>query len=118
MYLAQNIRYLRKSRNLSQEELSDKLGYKSYTTIQKWEMGASEPSISMLHTIADLFQVSINDIVYKNLEYSSPLENIHPAAVPEYDGGSESEGAELLEAYRGANEHIQYAVRKLLDLSN
>ena len=118
MYLAQNIRYLRKSRNLSQEELSDKLGYKSYTTIQKWEMGASEPSISMLHTIADLFQVSINDIVYKNLEYSSPLENIHPAAVPECDGGSESDGAELLEAYRDANEHIQYAVRKLLDLGN
>ena len=118
MYLAQNIRYLRKSRNLSQEELSDKLGYKSYTTIQKWEMGASEPSISMLHTIADLFQVSINDIVYKNLEYMNSLENVRPAADPECDGESESVDTDLLEAYRDANEHIQYAVRKLLDLGN
>lgn len=118
MYLAQNIRYLRRSRNLSQEELSNKLGYRSYTTIQKWEMGASEPSISMLHKIADLFQVSINDIVYKNLEYVNSLENVRLAANSERCGGSGSEGAELVEAYRDANEHIQYAVRKLLDLSD
>ena len=115
MYLAQNIRYLRKSRNLSQEELSDKLGYKSYTTIQKWEMGASEPSISMLHTIADLFQVSINDIVYKNLEYVGSLENISSHST---DEKNVEDSSALLDAYRDANEHVQSAVRKLLDLGN
>ena len=118
MYLAQNIRYLRKSRSLSQEELSNKLGYRSYTTIQKWEMGASEPSISMLRTIADLFQVSINDIVYKDLARMNSIEGAHLTVLPECDSGNSSEDVGLLEAYRDANEHIQYAVRKLLDLGN
>ena len=39
MTLAKNIRYLRKQKGFSQEDIAKKLGYKSYTTIQKWEMG-------------------------------------------------------------------------------
>lgn len=33
-YFGKNIRYLRKLTNMTQEELADKLGYKSFTTIQ------------------------------------------------------------------------------------
>jgi len=41
MYLAKNLKYLRLKNGFSQDYLADKLGYKSYTTIQKWEMGTS-----------------------------------------------------------------------------
>lgn len=34
MEFSSNLRYLRKERGMSQDELADKLGYKSFTTIQ------------------------------------------------------------------------------------
>ena len=68
MCLAKNIRYLRKKKNLSQDYIAEKLGYKSYTTIQKWEMGVSEPSIAKLRKLAELFGVEINDMTSIDLE--------------------------------------------------
>ena len=39
MEFKENLRYLRKTNNMSQDELAEKLGYKSFTTVQKWEDG-------------------------------------------------------------------------------
>lgn len=66
--LANNIRYLRKKKNYSQEYVAEKLGYKTYTTIQKWETGVSEPSIAKLKEFADLVEVDVNDIINTNME--------------------------------------------------
>lgn len=68
MYLPNNIRFLRKSKGLSQDDLADFLGYKSFTTIQKWESGIAEPSILVLHKMADYFGIDINSLVYEDLE--------------------------------------------------
>ena len=67
MYLAENIQFLRISKNLSQAELAEALGYKSYTTVTKWESGISEPTLKMMSQISDFFGVSINDLYYKSL---------------------------------------------------
>lgn len=69
MILARNIRYLRKKQGMSQEELAERLGYKSYTTIQKWESGVSEPPLKTAHEIAHIFDVDIDDLVKVELEY-------------------------------------------------
>ena len=45
MNIGKNIRYLRNKQGYSQEDLADYLGYKSYTTITKWESGVSEPTL-------------------------------------------------------------------------
>lgn len=80
--LANNIRYLRKKNNFSQEFVAEKLGYKTYTTIQKWETGVSEPSIAKLKEFADLVGVDVNDIINTNMEnddLSFPnIPNIYP----------------------------------------
>lgn len=68
MVLANNIRYLRKKRGWSQDYLAERLGYKSYTTIQKWESGVSEPPLKKAHAIADLFGVDINDLTGTSIE--------------------------------------------------
>lgn len=68
MSLARNIRYLRKKQGWSQDTLADKLGYKSYTTIQKWESGVSDPPLKIVHALADLFCVDINDLANIDLE--------------------------------------------------
>ena len=71
MYLAKNIRFLRKKNDWSQEYIAEKLGYKSYTTIQKWEMGTSEPPLKKLKELATLFNVDINDLANKDFTASS-----------------------------------------------
>ena len=52
---------------MSQEDLANKLGYKSFTTIQKWESGVSEPSVSMVKKIAELFGVTMDQITNDDL---------------------------------------------------
>lgn len=68
--LPKNIRYLRKRNEWSQDYLAEKLGYKSYTTIQKWEMGTSEPPLKIAKKLADLFKVDIDDLY--NIDLESP----------------------------------------------
>lgn len=68
-FLPKNIRYLRKKNEWSQEYIAEKLGYKSYTTIQKWEMGTSEPPLKKTRALADLFNVDIDDLANTDLEF-------------------------------------------------
>ena len=69
MCLGENIRYLRIKNGYSQDYIADKLGYKSFTTIQKWESGASEPPIKKLKELSILFNVDMDDMSNKNLKY-------------------------------------------------
>lgn len=62
MSLKENLRHLRLENNKSQEQIADLLGYKSYTTIQKWESGVSEPPIGKLQTLSELFGVDLNTL--------------------------------------------------------
>lgn len=68
MEFGKNLRYLRLQSNMSQEELAKKLGYKTYTTIQKWESGKSEPNMSVVNELAHIWKLSIDDLVTKDLE--------------------------------------------------
>ena len=84
MCLSKNIRFLRLKKNYSQEYVAEKLGYKSYTTIQKWESGVSEPSVAKLRMLADIFGVDMNDLTTKDLTVSSAASegvqtNAHPS---------------------------------------
>lgn len=65
--IGNNIRYLRTQHGYSQEELAEKLGYKSYTTITKWESGVSEPTLKKASEIASFFNLSVNDLCYSDL---------------------------------------------------
>ena len=69
MHLGENIRYLRTKNGFSQEDIANKLGYKSFTTIQKWESGTSEPPIKKLKELSELFNVDMDDMNNKDLQY-------------------------------------------------
>jgi len=66
--LSKNLRYLRRQKGYSQDYIADYLGYKSYTTIQKWEMGVSEPPIGKLIKLSKLYQVDLNRLNTIDLE--------------------------------------------------
>ncbi|MDD3370025.1 MAG: helix-turn-helix transcriptional regulator, partial [Lachnospiraceae bacterium] len=65
--MSDNIRYLRKKKGFSQEYIAEKMGYSSYTTVQKWETGVSEPPIKKLRELSEILDVDINDITSKKL---------------------------------------------------
>ena len=58
----ENLIQLRKLKNLSQEDLAEKLQV-SRQTISKWESGDSLPDIEKCRKLSELFEVSIDDLV-------------------------------------------------------
>ncbi|WP_277301824.1 XRE family transcriptional regulator [Veillonella caviae] len=66
MKLPDNIRHFRKLRNLSQDDIAKNLGYKSFTTIQKWETGMAEPPVGKLYELAEMLHVNIMDLLGKD----------------------------------------------------
>ena len=70
MEFKDNLRYLRKSNHMSQDELADKLGYKSFTSVQKWEDGTAFPRVSTLNKIAEIFDVDVDHLLNLNIRTS------------------------------------------------
>lgn len=63
MEFKDNLRYLRRINKLSQDELAEKLGYKSFTTIQKWEDGSAFPRVSSLNKLAEIFDIEVDHLL-------------------------------------------------------
>lgn len=77
------IRFYRKLRGISQEALADKLGYKSFTTIQKWEDGTSSPPIGTVKKVADILGVTIEELTSdKDLSSEPDLAGITNISFP------------------------------------
>lgn len=72
MYLAQNLRYLRKQKGMNQNEIAGVLEI-SRATVGNWEAGRREPELSMLVRIAEYFGVMIDDLVLKDFGPPIPL---------------------------------------------
>ena len=60
--ISESIRALRRARGLTQEALAEKLGLTSQA-ISKWESGATLPDVSMIVTLASIFEVSADVIL-------------------------------------------------------
>jgi AbrB family looped-hinge helix DNA binding protein len=69
--IAANLRYLRNKNQMSQEEVAEKIGV-SRQSVAKWENGESLPDIIKCDALADLYDVSLNDLV----RYDSDKEGI------------------------------------------
>lgn len=66
MYLSQNIRHLRKAKDISQKELSDRLEISS-GQISKYEKGDAQPKIEMLIAMSEIFDIDVADLILKDL---------------------------------------------------
>ena len=56
------LKELRKEKGITQEELAEML-YVSGRTVSRWETGTNMPDISLLVDIAEIFDVSISEII-------------------------------------------------------
>ena len=66
LYFGKNLKYLRKSKDLTQNEISIILGINK-TLIPKYELNDTNPSIDTLIKIADYFSVSIDALLLHDM---------------------------------------------------
>ena len=59
VYLGENIKKLRREKELTQETLAEFLGV-TFQSVSNWERGESYPDITMLPEIAGFFKVSVD----------------------------------------------------------
>ena len=69
MFFCEKLKALRKSNNLTQEKLADKLNV-SRQAITKWESGDGIPDIENLKQISELFGVTIDELIKDDKDVS------------------------------------------------
>lgn len=62
MKVGDNIKALRKEKNMTQKDLADQLCV-TYQAVSNWENNNSEPSIDTLRKMADIFSVSVDELL-------------------------------------------------------
>lgn len=62
MKLAENIQKFRRRMNISQEELAEKCEV-SRQAVTKWETGESVPALEKIILLADIFDISVDELV-------------------------------------------------------
>lgn len=65
--ISKNLLFLRKRANLSQEALAEKLDV-SRQTLAKWENGESVPDVIHCDRMAELFDISLDDLLHTELD--------------------------------------------------
>ncbi|MGT2767765.1 helix-turn-helix domain-containing protein [Streptococcus dysgalactiae] len=80
--VGQRLRELRLKNNLEQTDVANAIGYKSFTTVSKWENGKNLPSGKRLKQLADLFNTTTDYILHglddKQTTPSIPFPNFDP----------------------------------------
>ena len=69
--ISQNLTKYRKLAGITQLELAQMLNY-SDKAISKWERGESLPDIAVLMQIADIFQITLNELCYQQKDEEPP----------------------------------------------
>lgn len=82
--ISMRIRELRKQANLSQEMMAEKIGV-SRQAITKWETGLGVPDIENLVAIADLFKLSLDELMGRDIEHETLAKDYLYESVTEYD---------------------------------
>lgn len=82
--ISMRIRELRKQAKLSQEMMAEKIEV-SRQAITKWETGLGVPDIENLVAIADLFKLSLDELMGRDIDHETLAKDYLYESVTEYD---------------------------------
>lgn len=81
---AKNLRYLREKYDLTQKELARRMGCSAVSTVTKWETGDNKPRYEGMVKLAQIFNVSVDDLMYKDLSEPQPAESSQSVRIKVY----------------------------------
>lgn len=105
--LHEKLKQLRKERGLSQQDLAQHFGYKSFTTIQKWEDGSSLPPTKILNELADFYRISVEELMSTTRHVAIPILGTVRGGPLRY-ASQEFKGIEYVEEREGSPEEHFY----------
>ena len=107
--IGKRIESVREERHYSLDEVASRIGVAA-STVQRYEKGKiATIKLPVIEAIAKCLGVNPSWLIGK-----SEVKVLPKPVSSEFSTAE----VELIDAYRDANEHVQYAVRKLLDLGN
>ena len=74
MKFGDNLKQIRKSKNISQEDLAERLGV-SRQSVSKWETGENYPSMFNIMCLCDIFKCKINNLVHESMSDINSLDD-------------------------------------------
>ena len=74
MKFGDNLKIIRKKKQISQEELASILGV-SRQSVSKWETGENYPSMTNIMCLCDIFKCKINELVHEDFTDINSLDN-------------------------------------------
>jgi transcriptional regulator with XRE-family HTH domain len=114
MNIADNLKRLRKQKNITQEDLAGFIGV-SFQAVSKWERGDGYPDITILPVIANFFDVTIDELVGMNeIKNTARLERIFAQLKENASQGKIDENILLL---REEIKHFPNNYKLLLELA-
>lgn len=72
--IGRHIKSFRENKNITQSELADKLCV-TRQAVSNWENEKTEPDIETLHKIADILDISIEELIYGSKREMSVIHN-------------------------------------------
>ena len=97
--IGNHISSLRKKQNMTQLELADRLGI-SYQAVSNWERGNSMPDISKLPELADIFEISLDELLGEKSVVVEAVVNNNIAECIENNNVSEEEVKDVMPLLR------------------
>lgn len=99
--IAENLRKMRRDRNLTQEELAGYLGI-SFQAVSKWERDEGYPDISMLPVIANFFGITVDALIGNDVTTQEERIRVYCEQYEELNrnGAMEAATAVAQQAYR------------------
>ena len=73
MKFGENLKNIRKEKNMSQEQLAEKVNV-SRQSVSKWETGESYPEMNNILELCKIFNCNINDLIHTNMSDISSLD--------------------------------------------
>ncbi len=99
LYLAQNLKYLRERKGISQNEIA-KVFEIGQPTVGNWEAGRREPDLKTIIQLAEYFGVTLDELVLMDLRPPLPLYASNIRYLRKKHGMTQEDMANLLK-YRG-----------------
>lgn len=81
LQISKRLQDLRIANGYTQKQLAGKLGIKNYSTISSWEIGKSEPSLSMFSKLCEIYNITDIAEIFPELKKEAPADETSAEAL-------------------------------------